>query len=119
MDTFTRVLLALVILQVWLLSVLVVTGDYAHGKSEPCVTSYAQVAPGMTLRRVTHTLGVPVERRSWRRGQNRYHQRVYALCTRTPRDHDTLTVRFQHHRRAWRAFLVDTHIGPERATKED
>ena len=38
---------------------------------------------------------------------------LYTMCTPTDNAHATLTTRFMRYNGAWRAFVIDTHIGPE------
>lgn len=81
-----------------------------------CVSNaeHARLSVGQRLSHLHAIAGADAElgRRTWTRAGERYHERLYAMCT--PRDdaHNTLTTRFRRPHRVWRAFLVDTHVGP-------
>jgi hypothetical protein len=81
-----------------------------------CVSNadHARLSVGLRLSRIHAIAGADAElsRRTWTRAGERYHERLYAMCT--PRDdaHNTLTTRFRRPHSVWRAFLVDTHVGP-------
>jgi hypothetical protein len=84
-----------------------------------CVSNaeYSRLGLGQTLTKVGSVAGpdAMVSRRDWSTGGQGYKERLYRMCTPTDRAHGTLTTRFMHYNGAWRAFLVDTHIGPEPA----
>jgi hypothetical protein len=91
-------------------------GDDAVGVSG-CVSNaaYAQLGLGQTLSHVRSVAGAEamVSRRDWTSGAHAYKERVYAMCTPIDSAHDKLTTRFMYYQGAWRAFIVDTLLGPE------
>ena len=82
-----------------------------------CVSNaeYARLGLGQTLSRVSTAAGpdAMVGWRDWSTGGQEYKERLYTMCTPTDSAHSTLTTRFMHYNGAWRAFVIDTHIGPE------
>jgi hypothetical protein len=82
-----------------------------------CVSNaeYARLGLGQTLAHVSSAAGpdAMVGWRDWSTGGQEYKERLYTMCTPTDNAHATLTTRFMHYNGAWRAFVVDTHIGPE------
>lgn len=80
-------------------------------------TEYRQLGVGQTLAHVSSTAGrdAMVGWRDWSTGGQDYKERLYSMCTPTDSAHATLTTRFMQYNGAWRAFVVDTHIGPEPA----
>ena len=82
-----------------------------------CVSDadYRRLGLGQRLRYVRRVAGddAQVSMRRWTQTGIRYQERRYAMCTPRDADHDTLTTRFQIYQGAWRAFLIDTHLGPE------
>jgi hypothetical protein len=106
-----------------LLTALVVTvpGTPAHAKETSsaaagCVSDaeYAKLSVGQRLSYIHSVAGADAElgRRSWTRAGERYHERLYAMCTPRDKAHSVLTTRFRRPHRVWRAFIVDTHVGP-------
>lgn len=88
----------------------------AAGGGSGCVSSaaYARMSVGQRLSYVRAVAGDEAQTgmRRWGSGASAYQERLYAMCT--PRaGHGTLTTRFMRYNGAWRAFLVDTHVGPE------
>jgi hypothetical protein len=86
------------------------------GGGSNCVSSnaYARMGVGQRLSYVRTVAGdeAQTSMRRWGSGANAYQERLYAMCA--PRaGHGTLTTRFMRYNGAWRAFLVDTHVGPE------
>lgn len=83
-----------------------------------CVSNaaYSMLSTGQTLSYVRTVAGdgAQVSMRRWTSGVNAHQERLYAMCTPRDRDHATLTTRFMYYQGAWRAYLVDTHIGPYR-----
>jgi hypothetical protein len=79
------------------------------------IAEYAKLANGQRLSYVRATAGddAQVSWRRWSRSSLRYQERLYDMCTPTDSAHGTLTTRFMHWQGAWRAFIVDTHVGPE------
>ena len=82
-----------------------------------CVSNaeYRQLGLGQTLAHVGSVAGqdAMVGLRDWSTGGRDYKERLYTMCTPTDSAHATLTTRFMQYNGAWRAFVVDTHIGPE------
>jgi hypothetical protein len=82
-----------------------------------CVSNaeYSKLAQGQRLRYIRRVAGddAQIGLRFWSRGAYRYQERLYDMCTPWDRDHGTLTTRFMVYQGAWRAYVVDTHIGPE------
>ncbi len=80
-------------------------------------TEYRQLGLGQTMARVTSVAGpdAMVSGRDWSTGGQSYKERLYAMCTPTDKAHATLTTRFMRYQGAWRAFVIDTLIGPEPA----
>jgi hypothetical protein len=83
-----------------------------------CVSNaeYGRLSTGQRLRYIRRVAGddAQISLRRWTQAGNRYQERRYDMCTpRTP-DHDVLTTRFMVYQGVWRAYLVDTYIGPER-----
>ena len=74
----------------------------------------ARLSVGQRLSFIHAVAGADAElsRRSWTRAGERYHERRYAMCTPKDDAHRVLTTRFRRPQRVWRAFLVDTHVGP-------
>lgn len=93
------------------------TPALAGGAASGCVSNadYAKLANGQRVAYVRRVAGddAQISMRRWNSSNNRYQERLYAMCTPTDSAHDTLTTRFMWYRHAWRAFVVDTHIGPE------
>lgn len=77
--------------------------------------AYARMGLGQTLSYVRSAVGTAamVSRRDWASNGISYKERVYEMCTPISSAHDQLTTRFMYYAGAWRAFLVDTHLGPE------
>lgn len=84
-----------------------------------CVSNakYAQLGLGQTLTHVGAVAGADamVSWRDWSTGGQDYKERLFTMCTPTDRAHGTLTTRFMYYNGAWRAFVIDTHVGPEPA----
>ena len=82
-----------------------------------CVTNaeYAQLGLGQTISHVASVAGsdAMVSWRDWSTGGATYKERLYTMCPPTEHAHATLTTRFMRYNGAWRAFVIDTHIGPE------
>ncbi len=82
-----------------------------------CVSNaeYRRLAQGQRLRYIRRVAGddAQISMRRWTQNGSRYQERLYAMCTPWDADHDTLTTRFRVYQGAWRAFLVDTRVGPE------
>jgi hypothetical protein len=83
-----------------------------------CVSNaeYARLANGQRLTHVRATAGDTAQTgwREWSNSAGRYQERLYAMCTPTDEAHATLTTRFMHWQGAWRTYIVDTHVGPEK-----
>ena len=83
-----------------------------------CVSNaeYSRLSTGQRLRYIRRVAGddAQISMRRWTQAGNRYQERRYDMCTPRSPDHDVLTTRFMVYQGAWRAFLVDTHLGPER-----
>jgi hypothetical protein len=83
-----------------------------------CVSNaeYRRLALGQTLTRVGSVAGTDamVGWRDWSTGGQGYKERLYTMCTPTDSAHDTLTTRFMRYNGSWRAFVIDTLVGPER-----
>jgi hypothetical protein len=92
-------------------------GDAADTAASGCVTdaTYSRLGLGQTLSRIRSITGNEgmVSQRDWASGANAYKERVYAMCTPIDSAHDQLTTRFMYYQGAWRAFIVDTLLGPE------
>jgi len=90
------------------------TGAAATG----CVSNaeYAQLGLGQTLTRVGSVAGADamVGSRDWSTGGQEYKERLYTMCTPTDSAHATLTTRFMYYNGAFRAFVIDTLVGPEK-----
>lgn len=88
------------------------------GVADGCVSraEYAQLGLGQTLVHVGSVAGkdAMVSRRAWSTGDMDYKERRYTMCTPTDSAHATLTTRFMWYDGAWRAFIVDTLLGPEK-----
>jgi hypothetical protein len=82
-----------------------------------CVSNaeYRKLAQGQRLRYIRRVAGddAQIRMRRWTQSGSRYQERLYAMCTPWDSSHDTLTTRFRVFQGAWRAYLVDTHLGPE------
>jgi len=82
-----------------------------------CVSNaeYAKLANGQRLSYVRATAGDDAQTgwRKWSAYSGRYQERLYTMCTPTDSAHSTLTTRFMYWQGAWRAYIVDTHVGPE------
>ena len=82
-----------------------------------CVSNadYRKLAVGQRMGYIRRVAGNDAQMswRSWSRGSLRYQERLYDMCTPTDSAHGTLTTRFQYYKGAWRAFIVDTRVGPE------
>ena len=82
-----------------------------------CVSNaeYRQLGLGQTLRHVSSVAGkdAMVDWRKWSTGGQDYKERLYTMCTPTDSAHGTLTTRFMRYNGAWRAFVIDTLVGPE------
>ncbi len=87
-------------------------------RSEPagCVSDgeRARLAVGQRLSHVHAVAGADAElsRRTWTRAGERFHERLYSMCTPKDEAHSILTTRYRRPHRVWRAFIVDTHLGP-------
>jgi hypothetical protein len=83
-----------------------------------CVSNaeYARLGLGQTLAHVSSAAGADamVAWRDWSTGGQEYKERLYTMCTPTDRAHAKLTTRFMRYNGAWRAFVIDTLVGPER-----
>lgn len=83
-----------------------------------CVSNaeYGRLAQGQRLRYIRRVAGddAQVSMRRWSSYGVPYQERRYTMCTPWDADHDTLTTRFKVYQGAWRAYLVDTRVGPER-----
>jgi hypothetical protein len=79
-------------------------------------TEYAQLGLGQSPTRVRSAAGADamVSSRDWSTGGQGYKERLYTMCTPTDSAHDTLTTRFMYYNGAWRAFVIDTLVGPEK-----
>jgi hypothetical protein len=92
-------------------------GDDADAAASGCVTdaAYSRLGLGQTLSQIRSVTGDEgmVSQRAWTSGANAYKERVYAMCTPIDSAHDRLTTRFMYYQGAWRAFIVDTLLGPE------
>ena len=93
------------------------SGDADSAAASGCVSNaqYAQIGLGQTLSHIRAVLGseAMISRRDWTSGGTAYKERVYRMCTPISSAHDQLTTRFMYYQDAWRAFVVDTHLGPE------
>jgi len=82
-----------------------------------CVSNaeYRRLGLGQTIARVGSVAGrdAMVGRRDWSTGGRTYKERLYTMCTPSDSAHGTLTTRFMRYNGAWRAFVVDTLVGPE------
>lgn len=82
-----------------------------------CVSNveYAHLANGQRLSYVRATAGDDAQSgwRHWSSTAGAYQERLYRMCTPTDNAHATLTTRFMNYQGAWRAYIVDTHVGPE------
>jgi hypothetical protein len=82
-----------------------------------CVSNaeHRRLAQGQRLAYVRRVAGddAQIGMRRWTRNGSRYQERRYAMCTPSSPRHDTLTTRFTVYQGAWRAYLVDTYVGPE------
>jgi hypothetical protein len=82
-----------------------------------CVSNaeYRRLALGQRLRYIRRVAGddAQISMRRWTQSGSRYQQRVYTMCTPWDANHDRLTTRFTIYQGAWRAYLVDTRVGPE------
>jgi hypothetical protein len=85
--------------------------------STGCVTDteYARLGLGQSLSYIHSVVGADalVTSRDWSTGANAYKERVYAMCTPVDSAHGALTTRFMLYDGSWRAFIVDTLLGPE------
>jgi len=97
------------------------TPAYASGTAADangCVSNveYRRLALGQTLTHVRSVAGrdAMVGWRDWSAGGQGYKERLYTMCTPTDSAHGTLTTRFMRYNGSWRAFVIDTHVGPER-----
>lgn len=94
-----------------------VAGDSGAAGATGCVSNadYAKLANGQRVGYIRRVAGddAQISMRRWASGANRYQERRYDMCTPTDSAHDTLTTRFMWYRSAWRAYLVDTRLGPE------
>jgi hypothetical protein len=93
------------------------SSDAERAAASGCVSNaaYAQIGLGQTLSYIRSVLGdeAMISRRDWTSGGNAYKERVYRMCTPISSAHARLTTRFMYYQDAWRAFVVDTHLGPE------
>lgn len=84
-------------------------------QSAGCVSNaeYAKLSVGQSLAYVRGVAGDDAQSgvRFW--GGGNYQERLYRMCTPISSAHGTLTTRFMNYYGTWRAFVVDTHIGPE------
>ena len=84
-----------------------------------CVSNaeYARLGLGQTLTHVGSVAGADamVSWRDWSTGGQEYKERLFTMCTPTDSAHGTLTTRFMYYNGAWRAFVIDTLVGPEPA----
>ncbi|MGH3315123.1 MAG: hypothetical protein ACRDO0_03165 [Nocardioidaceae bacterium] len=82
-----------------------------------CVSNaeYSKLAVGQRMRYIRRVAGSDAQMswRAWSRGAQRYQERLYDMCTPTDSAHGTLTTRFMYYKGAWRAYIVDTLVGPE------
>jgi hypothetical protein len=82
-----------------------------------CVSNaeYSKLAQGQRLRYIRRVAGddAQIGLRYWSRGATRYQERLYDMCTPWAPGHGTLTTRFMVYQGAWRAYVVDTRVGPE------
>lgn len=82
-----------------------------------CVSAaeYAHLANGQRMSYVRTTAGDDAQSgwRRWSSAAGAYQERRYRMCTPTDSAHGTLTTRFMTYQGAWRAYIVDTHVGPE------
>ena len=89
----------------------------ADARPSGCVsnTEYAHLANGQRLSHVRATAGDDAQTgwHGWSSGAYAYQERLYRMCTPTDDAHATLTTRFMNYQGAWRAYIVDTHVGPE------
>lgn len=85
--------------------------------SHGCVSNaeYRKLANGQRLRYIRSVAGddAQIGKRYWTRSGNRYQERRYKMCTPRSSAHDTLFTRFMVWQGSWRAYVVDTHIGPD------
>lgn len=92
-------------------------GSGAEQQAAGCVSDaeFGRLAVGQRLRFVRRVAGndAQTSMRRWATGAYRYQERLYTMCTPRDKDHATLTTRFMHYNGAWRAYLVDTKVGPE------
>ncbi len=91
-------------------------GDGAQAATG-CVSNaeHRRLAVGQRLGYVRRVAGddAQVSMRRWMQSGSRHQERRYAMCTPRDADYDTLTTRFKVYQGAWRAYLVDNHVGPE------
>lgn len=89
----------------------------ADARPTGCVSKveYAHLANGQRLSYVRATAGDDAQSgwRRWSSTAGAYQERLYQMCTPTDNAHATLTTRFMNYQGAWRAYIVDTHVGPE------
>jgi hypothetical protein len=92
-------------------------GVGADPASPGCVSDaeYRQLSIGQRMYQVRSVAGddAQMRNRRWGSGINSYQERLYTMCTPASSEHDTLTARFMRWQGAWRAQIIDTHIGPE------
>jgi hypothetical protein len=92
-------------------------GDDDARTAAGCVSNaaYSKLAVGQRMRYVRRVAGNDAQMswRAWSRGAQRYQERLYDMCTPTDSAHGTLTTRFMYYKGAWRAYIVDTLVGPE------
>jgi hypothetical protein len=83
-----------------------------------CVSraEYRRLAQGQLLSYIRRVAGddAQISMRRWSQNGSRYQERRYAMCRPLYANNDTLTTRFTIYRGAWRAYLVDTHVGPDK-----
>ena len=93
-------------------------GGTAAAAANGCVSNaeYAQLGLGQTFGHVSSVTGADamVGWRDWSTGGQEYKERLYTMCTPTDSAHGTLTTRFMRYNGAWRAFVIDTLVGPEK-----
>jgi hypothetical protein len=86
--------------------------------SAGCVSraEYRRVGQGQTMRYIRRAVGddAQISHRRWTQSGSRYQERRYDMCRPYKARYDTLTTRFMVYRGAWRAYLVDLYVGPER-----
>jgi hypothetical protein len=94
-------------------------GGGAEANAKGCVSNaeYRRLGLGQSPAHIRSVAGADalISRRSWDQGGASYRERLYAMCTPSDRDHDILTTRYTRYHGAWRAIVVDTLVGPERA----